>query len=197
MLKFQKVFLFFIQVISTSCSSLNTDGRVVVIQPLGGFPEAQTDSVVEQLKSIAFNVIRRKNLPFPQSAYYAERNRYKADTLIDYLNRLIGKDSIIIGLSANDISTTKGKIKDWGVMGLGYTPGRACVVSTFRLSKDNTKEQFYKVALHEFGHTQGLQHCQKNECFMRDAEGGNPLDSETGFCDFCKNYLKNMGWNLN
>ncbi len=82
-------------------------------------------------------------------------------------------------------------------MGLGYCPGNACVVSTFRLDKDNLSNQFYKVAIHELGHTQGLPHCTAKTCLMRDAEGKNNLDNEFDFCEKCKKLLKAKGWNFN
>ena len=81
-------------------------------------------------------------------------------------------------------------------MGLGYTPGQACVVSTYRLAASGRDSQLYKVAVHELGHTQGLQHCKDTTCFMRDAEGGNHLDAEKGFCPDCKRFLRNKGWRL-
>jgi archaemetzincin len=31
---------------------------------------------------------------------------------------------------------------------------------------------------------------------MRDAEGGNPTDEETGFCPSCKEFLIRKGWQL-
>lgn len=73
-------------------------------------------------------------------------------------------------------------------MGLGYCPGKACVASSFRLSPQKRQQQFFKVAIHELGHTQGLAHCAIKTCLMRDAEGGNHLDEETDFCQKCKAY---------
>ena len=81
-------------------------------------------------------------------------------------------------------------------MGLGFEPGNACVVSTYRLSRNNLLNQLDKLTLHELGHTQGLPHCNKKECFMRDAEGGNYFDEETSFCQSCKSFLKSKGWQL-
>jgi archaemetzincin len=81
-------------------------------------------------------------------------------------------------------------------MGLGMTPGNSAVISTYRLSKTNTDEQLYKLALHEFGHTQGLQHCPDPNCLMRDAEGGNPLNDEKSFCQSCTQKLDKRGWTL-
>lgn len=170
--------------------------KVIVIQPFGDFPKKQANLVLGQIKEINPSTILRNNIPFPKTAFYKPRNRYRADSLIKFLSSKVGKDTVIVGLSLKDISTTKGKIKDWGVMGLGYCPGKACVASSFRLSKKNTQEQFYKVAIHELGHTQGLPHCKDKTCLMRDAEGGNPLNEEKDFCASCKKYLKNRNWKL-
>lgn len=81
-------------------------------------------------------------------------------------------------------------------MGLGYQPRQACVVSTYRLSKNNLKEQYFKVAIHELGHTQGLNHCANISCLMTDAKGKNTTDKENGFCERCKAFLKKKGFRL-
>ncbi len=81
-------------------------------------------------------------------------------------------------------------------MGLGYQPGSACIVSTYRLSKTERKVQLFKVAIHELGHTQGLAHCTEEFCYMRDAKGRNPTNEETQFCNSCSTKLKEKGWTL-
>jgi archaemetzincin len=170
--------------------------KIIVIQPLGNFNDEQAKEVYNKIKAINPNVALRQNIPFPKNSYYQPRNRYRADSIIKNIKNNIGKDSVIVGLSNNDISTSKGKIKDWGVMGLGYCPGKSCVVSDFRLSKKNKNTQFHKVVLHELGHTEGLPHCPTKTCLMRDAEGKNHLDEETNFCLKCKKYLIEKGWDL-
>ena len=170
--------------------------KVVVIQPLGNFKSYQAKNVLDQIRTLNSNVVLRQNIPFPENAYYKPRNRYRADSIIKSLRNTIVNDSVIVGLSNFDISTTKNGIKDWGVMGLGYKPGKSCVVSDFRLSVRNKDQQFYKLVLHELGHTAGLPHCKVKTCLMRDAEGGNPLDEEKDFCNYCKNFLKSKGWQL-
>lgn len=171
--------------------------KIIVIQPLGDFNIEQSKSVFNKIKTINPNVVLRQNILFPENAYYQARNRYRADSIIKTIKNNIGKDSVIVGLSNRDISVTKGKIKDWGVMGLGYHPGKSCVVSDFRLSQQNKSQQFYKVVLHELGHTEGLPHCPVKTCLMRDAEGKNHMDEETDFCLKCKNFLIGKGWKLN
>lgn len=170
--------------------------KVIVIQPLGNFELEQSNKVLSEIKIINPNVILRENISFPENSYFKPRNRYRADSIIKSLRNIIGKDSVIVGLSHSDISTTKSGIKDWGVMGLGYRPGKACVVSDFRLSVKNENQQFYKLVLHELGHTAGLRHCKVKTCLMRDAEGGNPLDEEKDFCEKCTNFLKSKGRQL-
>ncbi|WP_264558052.1 matrixin family metalloprotease [Flavobacterium sp. N1718] len=90
----------------------------------------------------------------------------------------------------------KNNVKDWGVMGLGYHPGAACVVSDFRLRKHHQENQLYKVVLHELGHTEGLPHCPKRSCIMRDAEGKIPLQEEKAFCSKCRAFLNDRQWRI-
>ena len=126
-------------------------------------------------------VVLKKSIDLPPQAYIKERNRYRADTIIRWLRDQTPVNIVTIGLTGFDISTTKDNVKDWGVMGLGYRPGRACVASAFRLNKEQKLQQFFKVSIHELGHTQGLDHCEVKTCFMRDAEGRNPTNEEVDF----------------
>ncbi len=170
--------------------------KVIVIQPLCDFQQKQSQKVFAEIKAINPKVVLMENIDFPEKSFYKPRNRYRADSIIKNLKNNIGNDSVIVGLSHFDISTTKDGIKDWGVMGLGYRPGKACVVSDFRLSRKNKNEQFYKLVLHELGHTEGLPHCKIQTCLMRDAEGHNPFNQEKSFCKDCKSFLKSKGWQL-
>jgi archaemetzincin len=114
--------------------------------------------------------------------------------LIRFLRAITPEGQVTVGFTNQDISDTKGDIQDYGIMGLGYQPGPSCVVSTFRLSKKNILEQYFKLTIHELGHTQGLPHCPVKTCFMRDAEGKNHADEETEFCTNCKTHLMAKGW---
>lgn len=139
-----------------SCTKRNNESsvekitvqKVIVIQPLGNFDLKQSNKVLSEIKHISPNVVLRKSIPFPENAYYRPRHRYRADSIIKSLRNTIGNDSVIVGLSHFDISTSKNGIKDWGIMGLGYRPGKSCVVSDFRLDIKNKDPQFYKLVLH-------------------------------------------------
>jgi len=168
----------------------------VYIQPVGNVHSSLITSVKNQLAKYFPNVAVRSGINPPAFAYYAARNRYRADSLIAWLDKQTRKDDVTIGITDLDISTKKNEHADWGVMGLAFRPGKACVVSTFRLTQGKKSEQLFKVAIHELGHTQGLPHCSVKSCYMRDAEGGNPTDEERSFCKNCHAFLLSQGWKM-
>ena len=167
---------------------------IINIQPFTDISKEDVQYVFNELEKVYPHIELNKPIELPTPAYYPPRNRYRADSLINYLSRITPAGHVTIGLTAKDISTTKGTIADWGVMGLGFCPGNACIASTFRLSKEQKLMQLFKVAIHELGHTQGLPHCSVISCFMRDAEGRNPTNEEVEFCKNCKAFLVSKGW---
>lgn len=166
----------------------------ILIQPFRDIPSEKVEKVTEEIRKAYPHIKVLEPIDFPENAYYKARNRYRADSIIKFLNAKTKEGFVTIGLTSKDISVTKRNVKDFGVMGLGYRPGKACVASSFRLSKGNSDEQFYKVVIHELGHTQGLPHCPEKMCFMRDAEGKNPTNEETDFCEKCKTLLISKNW---
>lgn len=168
----------------------------ISIQPFADLSPGLAARVLKGIKEVYPFCELEQPIPLPKSAYYPPRNRYRADSLIGFLGKVTPSGVVTIGLTCKDISTTKNGKADWGIMGLGFCPGNACIVSTYRLNKKNLESQLYKVALHELGHTQGLPHCPDKTCYMLDAEGGNPTDQETGFCPKCKTKLNQKGWQL-
>ena len=133
----------------------------------------------------------------PQFAYYAERNRFRADSLISYLKHINnGRYKFVAGLTSKDISCTNESNPDWGVFGLGSLDCSGCITSTFRLKKGVTvqklTDRLEKVVLHEIGHNNGLQHCTTSyPCFMKAADGTiSEVDSEPmDICKPCKTKL--------
>ncbi len=205
-MKFKQPTLFLILILFVCCKNkksksflqnkINTNQQTIYIQPLGNIEFSNVNFVVNTLKKYYPFIILNKTIPLPIIAYYPLRNRFRADSLIKFLASKTSNGNVTIGITNKDISTTNDGIKDWGVMGLGYQPGLSCVISTFRLSKNNLQQQLFKIAIHELGHTQGLPHCAVKTCYMRDAEGKNPLDEETGFCNNCTQVLLKKGWTL-
>lgn len=170
--------------------------RQIYLQAFGDVAAADVAFVKKEISKVCPRIQIKQTIPLPAFAFYKPRNRYRADSLIQFLKGRTSRNEVTIGLTNKDISTSKGNVADWGVMGLGFCPGNACVASSFRVLKNKRQEQFFKVAIHELGHTEGLPHCPVKTCFMRDAAGGNPINEETGFCHACKLFLTNKGWAL-
>jgi len=193
------VFLLFLASSLVNCkqSAKATPQLVTIsIQPFADIPEEEVQYIYTELKKVYPLVAVRNKIAFPDHTMNQLGYRYRADSLLQYLNTVVHQNEIIIGLTGRDISTTKANIADWGVMGLGYAPGKVCVASSFRLVQQKRMEQFVKVAEHELGHTEGLQHCPVKTCIMRDAAGGNTLDEEKEFCVNCRTHLIKRFWKL-
>ncbi|HEY6475376.1 MAG TPA: matrixin family metalloprotease [Polyangia bacterium] len=176
--------------------------QLLYVQPLGGeLPAADVALCREALTGIIG--IETRLLPrgeLPATAYYPPRRRYRAEKLLDFLDGKLPPDGTrILGLTGVDISTTKGAVFDWGLLGLGQIDGPASVISEFRCrmrarGPAHARERLAKVAVHEAGHTLGLAHCPNRGCLMEDAEGRvATCDREYDFCARCRGLLAAAG----
>ena len=164
-----------------------------------GFNKSLGENTLNKLKETFDSVAFEGTIPFPDSAYYAPRQRYKADKLVKHLRHLQASNSeLVVGFSPKDISDKVHGYDDFGVMGWTRISLHSSVVSTYRLSdKSRLQSDFVKLVLHELGHADGLHHCKNSvSCYMRDANKQNHFPELDGFCDKCKTHLSKRGWNL-
>lgn len=137
---------------------------------------------------VPMTVVFLDNIKLSKDKYYnKERTRYRASKILNSLcfDYLLSHDGVI-ALMHDDISDSKGNIKDWGIQGLSYMSMKVSVASDFRV-KD--KSQFWKVVLHEFFHSFCcLDHCAKHDptCLINE---GAVRKSEKRLCDDCKSKL--------
>jgi archaemetzincin len=174
---------------------------VVALQPLGEINDTTIETVKNGIVAVyRVEVVVLTVKELPESAYYEPRRRYRADILLDYLNKETDKRfTKVLGLTNRDISATKGEHYDWGIFGYGTLGGRPCIVSTHRLRRGNASRALFmnrliKVVNHELGHTFGLDHCPVEGCLMQDGKGTiRTVDSESGdFCPRCRERLKKI-----
>jgi archaemetzincin len=174
--------------LATPAGSAGPRPPVYVVR-LGAVPDAHVAEARAALAAeYGTEVTELPPAALPRSAYRARRKRYRADDLLLFLPRLLPANAPanarVLGLTAVDISTTKGAHRDWGIFGMAEISGRAGVVSTFRLRRGAGGRLAFRLrstAIHEVGHALGLPHCQEPRCVMLDAEGSiRNTDTGTG-----------------
>lgn len=167
--------------------------KKIMLLPLGKISKNTINNIEQSLKEIFPEVTVMKREQMPANSITKIKNKFQADSIINWMHRRGSGNEVYLGVTSDDICHLKGQNPTYGIMGLGFRPGNACVASDHRV---RIKSNFFKIAIHELGHTAGLKHCPDKTCYMRDAEGHDPTGEEHDFCGSCKLFLKKAGWNL-
>lgn len=192
------------------CSGKSADGNgqwgddviclcppTIYLQPYGNFTKEEASRLGKELGKHLFEMFGADfdcealpPLPLSDSLLNRAKSRYRADKIIRSLSAKADDHNIYIGLTHKDISCSIRGKENWGVQGLSLIPGKACVVSTFRVMD---RHDFWKVACHEFIHTYfNYNHCPKDDprCLMQDAKGHPNYKNKKGLCPYCQSVLK-------
>lgn len=161
------------------------------------FPAQKAQMLADALKEVYPSVsIQKESLVLSKEYYNKERNRYSGTGLLKDLSRL-RKRNVVLGLTdkvifkANELSPT------YGIFGVSPVGAYVAVISSTRPSgKQHSNDHLVKLMMHELGHSFGLNHCSNQHCFMVDTEHGNKFSQTPSFCNECKAFLNNKGWNI-
>ena len=172
--------------------------KTISIYRYGDFSANKAKRLEKQLKFYFPEVVLREQvLTLSAKHYNKERNRYRGTGLCEELGKHRNGDAVIgltdyVIFKPNEISQT------YGIMGVSPLGTYKCVVSSRIPSsgKEQSDDNFVKLALHELGHSFGLDHCPDQQCYMVDVEHKMKFPQTTGFCKSCKTKLNAKGWTI-
>ncbi len=137
--------------------------------------------------------VTKEDLPIPEGVD-RKRNQYNSNLILNQIRVYTDQQSEfqrILGVVDVDIFVPGLNF----VFGEAYTPGRAALISLFRLKPEFYGEpadkgllwqRAFKEAVHELGHTLGLKHCSNPPCVMHFSNSILDTDKKQSlFCDQC------------
>lgn len=170
---------------STSvCDIVGSRLSDIHIVPLGFEQNTMLDDLAEDLIASGFHVSIEASVALPFRALDQKKNRYQAQTMLNYLRSLQG--GRVVGVMQQDLYSYIIK----SIKGMADFAGRAAIISLCQLLAREElsllRQRICKLTTHELGHTYGLEHCENTQCVMHDAVGFELWDkAENGFCEKC------------
>jgi len=136
----------------------------------------------------------------PQSTYDPKREQYRAEKFVDLAAR-VGEGEKNLAITPEDLYYHRLN----HVFGLAYLEGTGSVISTYHLqtaadggianaSHDELfAERIRKEAVHEIGHTIGLEHCDNQRCVMNFSSVIREVDEkESTLCGTCQRQVRSV-----
>lgn len=138
-------------------------------------------------------VVLEEAMPIPQAAYSSTRDQYNSSRILANMSSFVEDCDAERVLGITDVDLYVPQLNF--VFGEAECPGRFAIISLSRLRPEFYEEQpnrslFHersvKEAVHEIGHTLGMQHCHNPECVMYFSNSLLDTDRKgSTFCERC------------
>jgi len=162
----------------------------IILKPIGNID----NDILEELKQRLNKTFGCPIEIIPQpidldSVYDPERGQYLAPALLAKLeSQGVSKDEKVLGIADVDLYAPGLNF----VFGQAYTSSGVAIISLYRLREgpaDKAKllDRATKEAVHELGHTFGLEHCSNSKCVMHFSNSLQDTDiKQVTFCGHCR-----------
>jgi archaemetzincin len=163
----------------------------ITLKPIGKIEKRIIEDLVQKLGLIfgcpmAIDPV----IDIPTTAYNQKRGQYLAPVLLDIVKKTgMLQGEKVLGIADIDIYAPGRAF----IFGQAETMLDAAVISLCRLRQelppdyDLFLDRAIKEAVHELGHTLGLDHCSKDICVMHFSSSLHDVDiKSTSFCSNCQ-----------
>lgn len=160
----------------------------VTLIPFHGVDPDIVSDLVQDLAGLGFAASVAPLIAVPAGSYDPRRRQYQAEACLAAVRAVAS--ARVLGIAKDDLYVDGLNF----VFGLAERPGKAAVISLYRLQSgvdaQTYRQRVVKEAVHELGHTLGLNHCPEPGCVMHFSNSLRDTDRKgTGFCAACRQAL--------